>query len=177
MQNVFFFTLITKILFTCLTFFFYFYLLWKFQIFHIDAREGWKKRVFQRRVNQISFPEHYLPSVDPSDPILPRNSENYFFFPSIFAFSCFSLYQADVSFGSIHSSSLSSLSLSESVSSMATRRARIDATSWRFDCFCWRISSRSCSTFRSFMPGRRFSRVRKGGNELEVLLTISDLFH
>jgi hypothetical protein len=38
------------------------------------------------------------------------------------------------------------------VSSMATRRARIDATSWRFDCFWWRMSSRNCSTLRSFMP-------------------------
>lgn len=152
----------------------FFYFLFIVEIFHFPHWRLQKlklKRVFRYRMNQISFPEHYLPSVD------PRNSKNYFFFTSIFAFSCFSLYQADVSFGSIHSSSLSSLSLSESVSSMATRRARIDATSWRFDCFCWRMSSRSCSTFRSFIPGRRFEKVRKGEKNFEVFLTISDLFH
>lgn len=115
-----------------------------------------------RRTSNKKLPEHYqqtfllLPSFYPfpadSDPVLLRNSKNYFFFPSLFAFSDFSLYQADVSFGSIHSSSLSSLSLSESDISMATRRARIEATSWRFDCFWCRMSSRSCSTFLNFIP-------------------------
>lgn len=107
--------------------------------------------------NEFSGEEYFelqdlQPTPPASPPTFPRNSENYFFFPSPFDFSDFSLYQADVSFGSIHSSSLSSLSLSESESSMATRRARIEATSCRFDCFWWRMSSRSCSTFRSLMP-------------------------
>lgn len=86
---------------------------------------------YQSIINKRFFfclPSFYPFPVD-SDPVLLRNSKNYFFFPSLFAFSDFSLYQADVSFGSIHSSSLSSLSLSESDISMATRRARIEATS------------------------------------------------
>lgn len=147
-----FITLITKNCFTCLTFFLFIYC-GNFKAFHIWNEREW------RRVNLFPFQSilstiflFYLPSADPSVPVLPRNSKNYFFFPSLFDFSCFSPYQAEVSFGSIHSSSLSSLSLSESVSSMATRRARIDATSWRFDCFWCRISSRSCSTLRSLMP-------------------------
>lgn len=113
----------------------FYVLLWNFSIFHNNFLNN--------------FFLFHLPS---PDSLLPRNSKNYFFLPSLFDFSGFSLYQAEVSFGSIHSSSLSSLSLSESVNSIATRRAKIDATSWRFDCFWWRMSSRSCSTLRSLIP-------------------------
>lgn len=61
--------------------------------------------------------------------------------------------QAFVSFGSTHPSESSSLSeSSDSDSSMATRRARIDATSWkavdRSISFCSLFS-----TFRNLMPG------------------------
>lgn len=134
---------------------FFLFLSMENNFFHARTKRTWVIYKFSRALSTWIFPtpiSHSYPFPVPSDPVLPRNSKNYFFFTSLFAFSDFSLYQADVSFGSIHSSSLSSLSLSESVSSMATRRARIDATSWRFDCFWWRMSSRSCSTLRSFMP-------------------------
>lgn len=125
-----------------------FFLLWKFSIsFHIENNFYF----FLFFSTFFSGLPHSGADPHPIQSYV-RNSKNYFFFTSLFDFSGFSLYQADVSLGSIHSSSLSSLSLSESVSSMATRRARIDATSWRFDCFWWRMSSRSCSTLRSLIP-------------------------